>query len=216
MFSFSLASTATDPMAMAHYRAGFNHSAMEISRFLIDTPDIEVKVRTRLLTYLSNTCHAVLNNQAPTKQYYPSAYPTSIHQTPEISTAIPKDTPLSTPVLKDPPIPTVTHRDHLPYYYNPSHILMPTPLITGKIAALLAPSPNLYTSLTQPKLLSSQQIKLEPGSSTSTITHGQELPGNIPDSSNDSVITSRDLNGASHTSPQASTQDDNSVWRPWS
>ena len=204
-------------MAMAHYRAGFNHSAMEISRFLIDTPDIEVKVRTRLLTYLSNTCHAVLNNQTPTKQHYPSAYPTSIHQTPELSPPIPKDTSLSKPILRDPSISTVPQREHLPYYFNPSHILMPTPLITGRIAALLAPSPNLCASLTQPKMSPSQQIKLEPGSSTSTVTHGQELSRNITDSSNDdSVLTSRDLNGTSHTSSHAPAQDDGSVWRPWS
>lgn len=203
-------------MAMAHYRAGFNHSAMEISRFLIDTPDIEVKVRTRLLTYLSNTCHAVLSNQAPTKQYYPSAYPTSIHQTPEISTAIPKDTSLSAPILKDPSISPVSHREHLPYYFNPSHILLPTPAITGKIAALLAPSPNFRASLTQTKLLPSQQIKLEPASSTSAITHGHELSGNITGSSNNSFSNSRDLNGTSHASPQAPAQDDGSVWRPWS
>ncbi|CAB3994384.1 transcription factor HES-4-like [Paramuricea clavata] len=211
------ASTTTDPMALAHYRAGFNHSAMEIRRFLIDTPDIEVKVRARLLTHLSNSCHAVLSNQASTKQYYPSVYPTSIHQSPEVSTPILKDPSLSTSILSDPSISTITPREPLPYYFNPSLQLMPTPLTNGTLAAVLVPTPNFYTALPQPQILPSQQFKLEPSSPTSTTTHGHELSGKIADTSNnDSVLTSMRQNSTSRTSSQAPEPDDGNVWRPWS
>lgn len=204
-------------MALAHYRAGFNHSAMEISRFLIDTPDIEVKVRTRLLTYLSNTCHAVLSNQATMKQYYPSVYPTSTHQTPEISTPILKDTSLSTPILSDLSVSNVAPHERLPYFLN-SQLLVPTPLINGKSAPLFVPSPNLCTSLTQPQVLPGQQFKLEPSPSTTT-THGQELSGKSiinNSTSQNSIITSNNLNSTSRASSQAPASDDGSVWRPWS
>ncbi len=190
---------------------------MEISRFLIDTPDIEVKVRTRLLTHLSNSCHAVLSNQATTKQYYPSMYQTSIHQSPEISTPILNDTLLSTPILSDPSLSTVTPPAHLPYYFNPSQLLMPTPLTNGKLAAVLVPSPTLCVAPTQPQVLPSQQFKLEPGSSTSTTPHGQQLLGETTTTSNnEGVLTPSNLNSTCHTSSQAPAPDDSSVWRPWS
>ena len=193
---------------------------MEISRFLIDTPDIEVKVRTRLLTYLSNTCHTVISNQATMKQYYPSLYPTPTYQPPEISTPTLKDTSLSTPILGDPSISSIAPHDRLPYFPNPSQLLMPTPLINGKSTPLFAHTPNLFTSLTQPQVLPGHQFKIEPTSSTTTTNHGQELSGktttNSSTTSPNSVITSNNLDSTSRDSFQAPVADDGSVWRPWS
>ncbi|XP_028394020.1 transcription factor HES-4-B-like isoform X2 [Dendronephthya gigantea] len=203
------ASTTSDPVALAHYRAGFNHSAMEISRYLIDTPDIEVKVRSRLLTYLSNSCHAALNNQALMKQHYPSGYPTPIHQAPEKSTHVPKDTSLSTAILGDPTILAITPPEAVPYYFNPSQLLMPSSLTNGKLAAVLMPNPNLCSSPTQQRMLG-QHFKLEPGSSTSTITHGQELHRK------DAHISNNESNSSTHTRSRAPAPADGSVWRPWS
>lgn len=173
---------------------------MEISRYLIDSQDIEVKVRTRLLTYLSNSCHAVLSNQAPMKQYHPCAttslYPTSIPQTPELSTRIQKDTSIS----------TFTPQDPMPYYIKPTPLQLMPALTNGKLAAVFVPSPNLFSAPYQP------QFKLEPGSSTSTTTHSKERLARTTDTSNNDS----NLSGNTHTSSQASTPDDGSVWRPWS
>ena len=188
---------------------------MEISRFLIDNPDIEVKVRTRLLTYLSNSCHAVLSSQASMKQYYPSVYPTSIHQSPEIATAIPKDTPISTPILSDPSLSTVTPPGHIPYYLNPSQLLMPSLLTNGKLPAVLVPTSSLCAAQPHTQILPNQHLKLEPDPLTSTSPHGQEHSGTTTDhSNNDRISTSSDYS-SSRASPQAPAPDDASVWRPW-
>ena len=210
MRSFYLitASSTSDPVALAHYRAGFNHSAMEISRYLIDTPDIEVKVRSRLLTYLSNSCHAALSNQAPMK-HYPSGYPTPVHQVPEKSTHIPKDTCLSTAILGDPPILAITPPEAVPYYFNPSQLLVPSSLTNGKLTAVSMLSPTLCSSPPQQRM-SGQYFKIEPGFSTSTITHGQELHGKDGHSSNN------ESDDSTHARSRVSAPVEGSVWRPWS
>lgn len=193
---------------MAHYRAGFNHSAMEINKYLMDTPDLQLKVRHRLLTHLSNTCHALFSNHQNiqhTKQYNLPMYQmpaTVITNEPSSSKEIFFNSSTTSTILNEP---------HTLY----SHMPQSSEFVNDKLS--IQPTSHAFNPFEQSKLTSLGHFKKEAGFSTATITYSNKAkPKHCNHTSNSTWRLENIHRNSAENNSISNANEENTVWRPWS
>ncbi|EDO45031.1 predicted protein [Nematostella vectensis] len=120
----------SDPSSVAQYRAGFNECALEVTRYFMANDNVDLQMKTRILSHLASVCRPCEQQQVPHNPRVPVQHPIlppavshsgSAHQT---SSTVSKATELQN------------------VFVGPTQFqIVPGQLANGRLAAVLVPSP---------------------------------------------------------------------------